>query len=1000
MPRFNFTGTGTAAGTTQGATAGSTEAAQGQPYIPSPVTPMPTPDLYNSGPITATNALPGPLMQPSSIGTPFFQQNAGGLTPGTIPVAGPGPISLETGAVPLMQLATNPNLTPTILGGQETLGYYTDRFGNRILSPGAVGAFAEGGEVDAEAIRALMKRRRVDTNFSTAKEMLDSLSTDGGERVDIKVSPKKRTLRRASKRPISGETPSGSARGMVEEFDELSTARGPRSMETQKTGQQRIDFTTETLSSPELMKASIGRAGDLMTRRFKDGGEVAEQDPLLAAQAFLRKAAVKRMAEGGEVTDSKKPESQRYLGESIPQAITAPLEVLATLGTAGTTGLLGQAAGFGAGAIQSLARGDFGSEEASRRIAESTALGGEMFTYRPRTSGAQGFLQSVGDTLSAYEVPPLPGVGGVVGGVGAAAGMGLRAKPASSASIYTPVPTAEAPFVGRLDQYVASLPGATTKRQFLGQLEGKFRGYEVSRAKDALADLDNASRLEPSDLLNRLQTPYNPADFETQVREPVKGAFYASYDNVYSEAGQPVGVIYLNQGAASGEVDVTKTLVSDMGNAQHALSIYIQHGGNAEKEAAIGFLERIKRLSPQAAPKVEPLMEKLDLYEKATQQSDLINVSRDKILYPSIGTELKTYMDTGMPYEEARSRVVLDGMKEAAPILAKALDVDEDSYTGPTYQKAKTAFDDAFSTDSNSDPQRKSDAQRQITEYARELADELDTLKDALTSWRSSVRRDIRDQFSGIKQNLTLGFQGRHSGLQSPNQIAFSRFTEHETNIPGFGPAKGIYVSELQSDLRREISEKGRIGGRQEDIDEIAAINDAFETPSMTQPEMWRQIRRRQSLARRVEKNDYSARESFPAMERSSQVLQQLMAKNVISAAIRRGDNFVAFPGAESSQAQLYEKLPNNLKQVVKDLGPGFDINQVTLTDNNGVERMHRAVVWDQKAAERIRSEGVPFKHGGLVDKNTAFIRKMAKGGPVDVLSEAQAFLQRAQGRK
>ena len=306
MPRFNFTGTGTAAGTTQGATAGSTEDAQGQPYVPSPVTPMPTPDLYNSGPITATNALPGPLMQPSSIGTPFFQQNAGGLTPGTIPVAGPGPISLETGAVPLMQLATNPNLTPTILGGQETLGYYTDRFGNRILSPGAVGAFAEGGEVDAEAIRALMKRRRVDTNFSTAKEMLDSLSTDGGERVDIKVSPKKRTLRRASKRPISGETPSGSARGMVEEFDELSTARGPRSMETQKTGQQRIDFTTETLSSPELMRASIGRAGDLMTRRFKDGGEVAEQDPLLAAQAFLRKAAVRRMAEGGEVTDPKK----------------------------------------------------------------------------------------------------------------------------------------------------------------------------------------------------------------------------------------------------------------------------------------------------------------------------------------------------------------------------------------------------------------------------------------------------------------------------------------------------------------------------------------------------------------------------------------------------------------------------------------------------------------------------------------------------------------------
>jgi len=307
MPRlpfqFSTASTGSTAGTGTASSVTLPELPSVQQQTPNiPVVQAPAPS-YTPNPILTSGVLPGPLQQPSSIGTPFFQQNAGGLTPGTIPVAGPGPISLETGAMPLMQLATNPNLSPSILGGQETLGYYTDRFGNKILSPGAVGSFAEGGEVDAEAIRALMKRRRVDSNFSTAKEMLDSLSADGGEMVNIKVSPKKRTLSRASKRPISRETPSSSARGMVEEFDELSTARGPRSMETQKTGQQRIDFTTETLSSPELMRASIGRAGDLMTRRFKDGGEVAEQDPLIAAQKFLRKAAVRRMAEGGEVSD-------------------------------------------------------------------------------------------------------------------------------------------------------------------------------------------------------------------------------------------------------------------------------------------------------------------------------------------------------------------------------------------------------------------------------------------------------------------------------------------------------------------------------------------------------------------------------------------------------------------------------------------------------------------------------------------------------------------------
>ena len=124
------------------------------------------------------------------------------------------------------------------------------------------------------------------------------------------------------------------------------------------------------------------------------------------------------------------------------------------------------------------------------------------------------------------------------------------------------------------------------------------------------------------------------------------------------------------------------------------------------------------------------------------------------------------------------------------------------------------------------------------------------------------------------------------------------------------------------------------------------------------------------------------------------------MAKNVVAAAISRGDNFVAFPGAESKQQQLYENLGNNLKQVVKDLGPGFELRDVTLKALDDQERMHRAIVWGPVASERTVQEGVKFKHGGLVDKNTAFIRKMAKGGSVDVLADAQAFLQRVQGRK
>jgi hypothetical protein len=103
-------------------------------------------------------------------------------------------------------------------------------------------------------------------------------------------------------------------------------------------------------------------------------------------------------------------------------------------------------------------------------------------------------------------------------------------------------------------------------------------------------------------------------------------------------------------------------------------------------------------------------------------------------------------------------------------------------------------------------------------------------------------------------------------------------------------------------------------------------------------------------------------------MEESPQVIQQLMAKNVISAAINRGVNFVAFPGAESKQAQLYEKLPYNLKQVVKDLGPGFEFRPVTLKTPEGQEITHAAVVWGPEAANRIKQKGVPFKDGGEVN--------------------------------
>jgi hypothetical protein len=120
----------------------------------------------------------------------------------------------------------------------------------------------------------------------------------------------------------------------------------------------------------------------------------------------------------------------------------------------------------------------------------------------------------------------------------------------------------------------------------------------------------------------------------------------------------------------------------------------------------------------------------------------------------------------------------------------------------------------------------------------------------------------------------------------------------------------------------------------------------------------------------------YQLSESFAGMETSPQVAQQLMVKNAVSGAMQMGKQFVAFPGKESAQAQLYEKLGPNLKAVVKDLGPGFEVRPIALRDPDGKEIMHNAIVWGPDAAARVQKKGVPFKDGGAVERQTADHRK------------------------
>jgi hypothetical protein len=252
---------------------------------PIPVTTLPTPGFI-------ANPLPKPPGQ--GTGTPYFTPTPGSLTPGTIPGNLNLP-SLQTSGLPQQALGQNPNLGPGMLGGAENAGYYTDRFGNVILSPGAVKppGRAKGGPASDKELLALLKGEKKDAyaeslkNFNSARAMLENLSDMPGETTtEYSSTPISQTIRRATRQPIRQETDRGTARGMAMELESLTAAQEPkRAPDTlaellkmsesirSRDAMSAKDLMRDTFGTEKLTKKQLARLGDLMTRRFNEGGE-------------------------------------------------------------------------------------------------------------------------------------------------------------------------------------------------------------------------------------------------------------------------------------------------------------------------------------------------------------------------------------------------------------------------------------------------------------------------------------------------------------------------------------------------------------------------------------------------------------------------------------------------------------------------------------------------------------------------------------------------------
>lgn len=536
-----------------------------------------------------------------------------------------------------------------------------------------------------------------------------------------------------------------------------------------------------------------------------------------------------------------------------------------------------------------------------------------------KKAGQAGF--GVGTALQV--APVAAAVRGVVGkGTTTAAKMmeGMRDMPVGMSikpvqSIFSPIPSADAPFVGRLDEFVSGLPGPVQKDQFLGMLKGKMRDTDIARAESTLADLPGNAKLTPVDLLNRIKTQYDPALIRTTVRDPREAGsgadFWNHVDNPYR--GQPVGVIHMSTFVGPEQAGRIKSL----DQLDSKLFLASQVGYNSEaKIPGLDALRTDAIANTQVARLEEARQNLIDHSAPLFEAKRIMNEYEYPGTSPAYNTQaieaaLATAKQNGVPKSELTAyahNLILENIRQ--PAIAKmqqllgAVPTNDFELRAAVRAKQGPLWDD----------------QRRVLET--ELA---------------GMVPDIRRYFgaNASKFGMESSYKGKdiHLSLDPPeNAAGFSRFVEQTVQDPDRGPLKGIHLLEIQSDMTSELKE-GRKAG-------------------------------------------LGKKQVFSDMPGNRRLVQQLGMKNAISAAINRGDQFVTFPGKESAKPQLYESVRDNLKAVAKDLGPGFEIKPFTFTDQQGNAIQHYGITWGPEAATRTQQKGVPFKDGGAVERQTADHRK------------------------
>ena len=575
-----------------------------------------------------------------------------------------------------------------------------------------------------------------------------------------------------------------------------------------------------------------------------------------------------------------------------------------------------------------------------------------------------------------------------------------------------PIPTAERPFIGKLDQFVADMTAPVQKQQFVNQVKNKFRDYDLARVEEALADLPANAKLTPEQLQEALSQVYSPSRWRVEDLPVKPGSYYENIDNVFPGKSFGVTNLYLDlpPGAAekgSEVLDFIKTMnrvYTSQGPAEDVMKLANFLDTNPLAKDIPGAKElrvKIAKLGddekgPYVAVKNE--RQEIQNIENALLSPVFYKENNNDTIFSGIAYDLnKQYRASGMGIEEAQGKAYVDATNQ---LIQKGLKkLRERGLPEPDINLLN--WDNANKLEAYIYARQQPAFKQSVAEA---LAPAYETVYEAERRIKNLLHKEVGAVLKEAKKMIP--YKGQHQTVAAQeNPIGFARYTEHVADVSGIDgktkQLKGRHYHELQSDLAQDIRKEGAKGSSLEkDKTEYDAVSEkvgqlrAMDLGSVKDVdkhklEISKLDNRKEVLGDRIRNPaaTYNLEQPFANMEISPSVEQQLLIKNVIQAAMRKGEQFVSFPGLESAQAQLYEKLPNNLRQVVKDLGgqikgrgkdatKDLEIISVPLKKQDGSVIETLGVTWDPDAAARILENGIPFAKGGMVERNTSDNRR------------------------